>query len=200
MTQIKTVLFDLGNVLVYIDFNVFWRSLGFFQPEEIAPFANGYASWTLQYETGHISTDDYLKRLQAVFNNRFTVAHLEQAFASIILEPVEGMINIVKRVSQARHTALVSNTNEIHYKMSLAKLDVLHILHTHYLSYQLHVMKPGHDFYDAIIKDQDVHPSEILFIDDITENIEAAKAIGMQALKFISPAQLETELKNLSVL
>ncbi len=200
MTQIKIVLFDLGNVLVHIDFNSFWHFLGFFRPEEIAPFANGYKFYTLQYETGHISTDNYLNKLQAVFKNQFTVAQLEQAFASIILEPVEGMTNIVKRLSQTYQTALVSNTNELHYKLSLTKFDVLHILQIHYLSYQLHVMKPGYGFYDAIIKDQGVHPSEILFIDDIVENIDTARVKGMQAIKFVSPAQLETELKNLRVL
>lgn len=200
MKQISTVLFDLGNVIGYIDFSAFWRDLGFLRTEEIAPFRDGYTALTLQYETGYISTNDYLNGLRTVFNNKFTIVQLEQAFSCIIQQPVEGTIDIVKRVSIIHQTALVSNTNEIHYRLSLTKFEGLKILQKHYLSYQLHVMKPARGFYDAIIRDQKIFPSKMLFIDDVTENVKAAKYAGMQAIKFEGTAQLETSLKTLGVL
>ena len=92
-------------------------------------------------------------------------------------------MDIVKRVSRGHRTALVSNTNEIHYKVSLKKFGVLDALRTHYLSYQLRVMKPAHGFYDAIIKDQKIDPSEMLFIDDLLVNVEGAQTAGMQAIR-----------------
>jgi HAD superfamily hydrolase (TIGR01509 family) len=200
MRQISTVLFDLGNVLSYIDFNAFWHDLGFLRVKEIVSFRDGYTALTLQYETGYISTDDYLNGLRIVFKNKFTIAQLEQAFSCIIQQPVEGITNIVKRVSTKHQTALVSNTNEIHYRLSLTKFEGLKIFQKHYLSYQLHVMKPARGFYDAIIKDQGIHPSQLLFIDDIAENVKAAKRAGMQAIRFESTGQLETDLQNLSIL
>jgi haloacid dehalogenase superfamily, subfamily IA, variant 3 with third motif having DD or ED len=200
MKQISTVLFDLGNVLAYIDFSAFWRDLGFLRAEEIAPFRDGYTALTLHYETGYISTDDYLNGLRTVFKNKFTIVQLEQAFSCIIQQPVEGITDIVKRISAAYQTALVSNTNEIHYRLSLTKFEGLKILQKHYLSYQLHVMKPERGFYDAIIKDQGIHPSQLLFIDDIAENVKAAKSAGMQAIRFESTGQLETDLQNLGIL
>jgi glucose-1-phosphatase len=200
VSQIKTILFDLGNVLAYIDFQAFWRELGFFREEEIAVFKEGYDSLTLRYETGHIPTGEYLDGLRIVFDNKFTNKQLELAFASIIQKPVEGISEIVKRLSVAHQTALVSNTNEIHYKLSLEKFDVLKFLHVHYLSYRLQVMKPARGFYDAIIKDQGVSPSRMLFIDDIEENVEAAKKAGMTGLKFAGILELESSLKKLAVL
>ena len=160
MSKIKTVLFDLGNVLAYIDFNAFWHDLGFLHKKEIAPFKDGYTELTLQYETGYISTDDYLNGLRNVFNHKFTTVQLEQAFSCIIQQPINGMMDIVKRVSINHQTALVSNTNEIHYKLSLTKFEELKILQNHYLSYKLHAMKPARGFYDAIIKDQAIHKLE----------------------------------------
>ena len=200
MKQISIVLFDLGNVLAYIDFSAFWRNLGFLRAEEIVSFRDEYTSLTLQYEIGYISTDDYLNRLRTVFNNNFTILQLEQAFSCIIQQPVEGVTDIVKRVSTRHQTALVSNTNEIHYKFSLSKFEGLKILQKHYLSYQLRVMKPAYGFYDAIIKDQGIHPSKVLFIDDIAENVIAAKNAGMQIIQFESTGQLETDLQNLGIL
>jgi putative hydrolase of the HAD superfamily len=200
VNQIQTVLFDLGNVLAYIDFSAFWRDLGFLRAEEIVPFRDGYTALTLQYETGHISTDDYLNGLRTVFNNKFTIVQLEQAFSCIIKQPVEGITDIVKRVSTINQTALVSNTNEIHYRLSLKKFEGLKILQKHYLSYQLRVMKPARGFYDAIIKDQGILPSKMLFIDDIAENVKAAKSAGMQIIQFESTEQLETDLEKLGIL
>jgi putative hydrolase of the HAD superfamily len=200
MKQICTVLFDLGNVIGYIDFSAFWRDLGFLRAEEIGPFRDGYTSLTLQYETGYISTDAYLNGLRTVFNNKFTIIQLEQAFSCIIQQPVEGMTDIVKRISTIHRTALVSNTNEIHYKLSLTKFEGLKIFQKHYLSYQLHMMKPARGFYDAIIKDQGILPSKMLFIDDIAENVKAAKSAGMQVIRFESTGQLEDTLKTLGIL
>jgi glucose-1-phosphatase len=200
VNQIQTVLFDLGNVLAYIDFTAFWHDLGLLRAEEIAPFRDGYTALTLQYETGDISTNHYLNGLRTVFNNKFTNVQLEQAFSCIIQQPVEGITEIVKRVSTRHQTALVSNTNEIHYRLSLTKFEGLKIFQKHYLSYQLHVMKPARGFYDAIIKDQGILPSKMLFIDDIAENVKAAKSAGMQAIQFESTGQLEDTLKTLGIL
>jgi HAD superfamily hydrolase (TIGR01509 family) len=199
MKQISTVLFDLGNVIAYIDFGAFWRDLGF-RPEEIAPFTEGYTLFTQQYETGLLSTEKYLNELRAVFNQQFTTERLAQAFSCIIRNPVEGIADIIQKISQTHQTALVSNTNEIHYSYTQRKVPILTALQKHYLSYQLHVMKPAHGFYDAIIRDQKIFPSKMLFIDDLLENVKAAEYAGMQAIKFEGTAQLETSLKTLGVL
>jgi glucose-1-phosphatase len=200
MNKISAVLFDLGNVLVRIDFDMFWRSLGFSEKESRAPFLSGYKTYTRQYETGLIQTDDYLKGLHAVFDERFTIVQLEQAFTNIILDPIEGMSGIVNRVSRNCQTALVSNTNEIHFRFSLSKFDFLHELHKHYLSYRLKVMKPSKGFYEAIIKDLKMEPSEILFIDDINENVIAARNSGIQAMEFEGPDKLEKKMAAFGIL
>ncbi len=200
MSQIRTILFDLGNVLAYIDFGAFWRKLGFIRTEEIVPFTDGYKSLTKQYETGNISTEEYLKSLSIVFNNRFTPADLEIAFSSIIQNPIDGMSDLVKMLSHTHRTALVSNTNEIHYKAFSKELEAVRILKKHYLSYQLRVMKPDRGFYDAIIGDQGSYPSSMIFIDDLQENVKAARIAGMYAIKFEGIDRLKLMLHEYGVL
>jgi HAD superfamily hydrolase (TIGR01509 family) len=195
MNKITTILFDLGNVLVYIDFGAFWRELGFLRAEEISPFADGYKALTLQYETGNISTKEYLNGLKTGFNNRFAAEEIERAFTAIIQKPVEGICELVKRLSDTYQTAIVSNTNEIHHKI-FGRFEAMKYLKKHYLSYQLHVMKPDRGFYDAIIKDQGIQPSKMIFIDDIAENAKAARFAGMYAVKFEGIDHLEMMLSK----
>jgi HAD superfamily hydrolase (TIGR01509 family) len=194
------VLFDLGNVLAHIDFNAFWCSLGLDESSERAPFFVGYEKLTRQYETGLISTEVFLHDLHALFMKRFTRVQLQRAFESVMTRPVEGMLELVREVSTTRQTALVSNTNELHYVLSYARFESLHVLHRNYLSYQLNVMKPDRGFYNAIIHDLQIHPSNMLFIDDLQANVEGARLTGMQAIRFEGVEKLKSELIQLGVL
>lgn len=193
-------MFDLGNVLVDIDLCSFWSGLGLSLPEEIAYFTDEYSSLTKQYETGLIGTADYLSGLRIAFDNKFTIGRIQRAFSGIIQQPIAGMADIVSRAARTHQTALVSNTNEIHYQLSQTKLEALGILQKHYLSYQLHALKPAAGFYDAIIKDQGIISSQLLFIDDLAENVQAAKVAGMQTIHFKSPEQLKTALQFFHIL
>jgi len=119
---------------------------------------------------------------------------------SIIKEPIEGMAEIVNEVSGGHLTALVSNTNEIHYNLSQNRFKALRVLQKHYLSYELHVMKPDKKFYQAIVNDLGASASSMLFVDDLEENIKAAKDCGMQGVRFHNPEQFYKELLTLGVL
>lgn len=200
MGLIKTVLFDLGGVLVHIDPGAFWRKLGLSLPLDIAPFATGYDFWVRQYEMGSIKTPDFLKELCAVFNDQYTIDQLEQAFAGIIQKPMVGMTELVSHVSSGYQTALVSNTNETHYRVSCRCCESLQFLSKHYLSYQLREMKPDARFYRAIIEDQKVNSAAIVFIDDTSANIEGARSAGMQAIHFQDIERLKVSLRKLNIL
>lgn len=205
LNSIKTVLFDLGNVLVHIDPGQFWKELGLTSEKEINPFKEEYISRLIQYETGDINTDDFLSGLCSLFTANFSIDHLEidrleQAFSGIIREQITGMTDIVQHISSRFQTALVSNTNEIHYNICLTNCKALQFLQKHYLSYQLLAVKPSSQFYEAIIKDQNAIPSELLFIDDSLENVNAAKAAGMKAVHFENVDQLKIALESGGIL
>lgn len=194
--KIETVLFDLGNVLIYIDFDAFWRCLGI-SAQEKEIYKLGYTNLTRRYETGLTSTDEYLSGLHELFEHRFSKDQLRFAFENIMRNPVEGMEEIVIRISEKYKTGMVSNTNDIHYTQIIKKYDnILKNLHKHYLSYKLQVMKPCKKFYELIIKDQNINPSKIFFIDDLETNVEGAKLAGIEAVKFEGVAHLEKVIRT----
>jgi putative hydrolase of the HAD superfamily len=194
----KIVLFDLGNVLAHIDFDAFWRSLGFKEIEVRHPYTVGYKDLTRNYETGLISTEKYLEKLSSLFEQQFSISRLQQAVESIIEEPIEGILELVKKVSSKYQTALVSNTNELHYILCQSRFEAFQLFHKHYLSYQLHVMKPAPGFYRAIIEDLQVEPYKMLFVDDLQINVDGAIAAGMQAVRFKGVENLVKTLSRFS--
>src|SRR5512135_2430916 len=99
MTNVRAVLFDLGNVLVDVDVNMFWRSLGFAGPAEIAPYAAAIRSLAMQYEAGECATIEFVDGLAKILEGRFSPEVLTEAFEAIIREPIAGMESIVERAS-----------------------------------------------------------------------------------------------------
>lgn len=196
MGKIKAVLFDLGNVLVDIDLNMFWRMLEFDSPAAIAPYAQDLKQWAMRYEAGEFPTDHFLLGLQRILGSGYSMPALRKAFQSIICQPIAGMEELVADVSRRYRTALVSNTNEIHHLSSGATVPALEYLSKHYVSYELRVMKPKSGFYEAVLRDLDLPAQEVVFIDDLPENIEGANRAGMHGILFRGVEGLRKDLRN----
>ena len=199
MSAVQAVLFDLGNVLVDVDQGIFPQSLGFQNAEEIMYLAQDLRDWARRYETGQFATDIFLAGLQNILGGSYPIRQLRQAFQSIIRDPIPGMEDLVADVSRLMRTALASNTNEIHHLTSMAVVPALAHLSKHYVSYELKVMKPEPEFYAAILRDLDLPPAQVVFIDDKVENIAGATAAGMSGVLFTTAPELRERLRALGV-
>ncbi|MEE8045685.1 MAG: HAD-IA family hydrolase, partial [Dehalococcoidia bacterium] len=67
------------------------------------------------------------------------------------------------------------------------------------VSYEVDSMKPDLVFYDALLARSGVSAENILFVDDLSVNIEAAETAGMIGHQFTSPSNLETALSDLGI-
>jgi HAD superfamily hydrolase (TIGR01509 family) len=107
------------------------------------------------------------------------------------------MEEVVRTWSEKCPTALVSNTNEIHHLTSTAAVPALGLLPTHYVSYELKALKPDEAFYRAILADLALPAGEVVFIDDLEENVEGARRAGMIGVRFTSVDDLKRDLDQL---
>jgi FMN phosphatase YigB (HAD superfamily) len=196
----RIVLFDLGNVLVRIHIRSFWKTLGLGDPKSVRAHKDEIIPFTRDFESGDRTKDAFLLDLERLFHERYTRDELEAAFNSILLHPIRGMDDLVRRVSSVCLTGLVSNTNELHYDSTLARWNIVQLLPRHYLSFKLHAMKPDAAYYRAVLQDLQCRPEQILFIDDLEKNVKGAIRAGMQGLQFKSVRTLEKELKDLRIL
>ena len=63
------------------------------------------------------------------------------------------------------------------------------------LSCEIGVDKPDPKAYQILLDTLQVSPENCIFIDDKSVNIEAAKALGIDAILFLSPQQVADELR-----
>jgi putative hydrolase of the HAD superfamily len=58
-------------------------------------------------------------------------------------------------------------------------------------------IKPNPFIYEEMLKKLNLKPNEVVFIDDLKENVEGAKKVGIQAIQFTNTSNLRKELLNL---
>lgn len=62
------------------------------------------------------------------------------------------------------------------------------------LSYEIGIEKPDPRAYALLLSKLDLHPEEVVFIDDRPENVKAALELGIDAIEFKSAGQIRQEL------
>ncbi len=197
--MISVALFDLGNVLVRFQPERFWPALGVDDPDVRQRLGPGIIALGKKYESGAVSTSEFMQAM-AHHLNEYASDGLEQAFASVLPEPVPGMEELVRDVSMRCETGLVSNTSPWHFQHCLRIGPALKHIQRFYLSYDLKALKPTPQFYAEVIRREGRTAEQLVFIDDVEENVGGAMAAGMTGIHFKDADQLRRELKERGVL
>src|SRR5450759_3315552 len=200
MTTLSVIVFDLGRVLIDLDFDAFPRLLGFGR-SHASPFVkSSIERLAIQYETGKITTEQFFNSLGEILHDKFRREELLNAWNAIIGEENSVIAPIVDAVQLRYKTAILSNTSPTHFHKALDTSPILRKFSKLYLSYEIGAMKPDLAVYRHVIENLNVDPSTILFIDDISENIIAAQQCGMVGVLFTDPLRLRGELESRSIL
>jgi putative hydrolase of the HAD superfamily len=200
-------------VLVHIEPAAFLRSLALDTPNSRAFYQPHVVNLARRYERGDDSTDVFFANLHRLFNDsdktyrhphgskrNFTEGDFRRAMLSIIGAPVEGMEQIVRRVSASVPVGLLSNTNPVHIEYCLRTFHVLQLIPSHFFSYQLNAFKPEPEIFEHVLKQILFPPEEILYIDDLIENVDAAERAGMIGHQFVGVDNIRQVLAELQLI
>lgn len=76
-------------------------------------------------------------------------------------------------------------------KKAMEALGALQWFDAAIASCEIGAIKPAHQMYEAILAALGVAPGEAVFVDDLPMNLEAARALGMRAVRMARPFYLE---------
>ena len=192
----RAVIFDLGKVLVHFDFKRGYRALeGLcpFRAEEI-PHRIGTTDLVERFETGLVEPEDFVARLSALLNMRGDYQQFCAIWSCIFTEPLIPE-SLLAGLAARYRLVLLSNTNAIHFESIRRQYaPLLRHFHRLVLSYEVKAMKPAPAIFRAAIEAAGCPAEECFYTDDIPAYVNAARAMGIDAVVFESAAQTEQAL------
>jgi putative hydrolase of the HAD superfamily len=192
----KTVIFDLGKVLVHFDFAPGYRSLAELCPYSASQIPQRIAPTGLveRFETGRVEPRAFFEELRKTLGLRVDYEGFCGVWNGIFTEPLLPE-SLLEGLAARYRLLLLSNTNVLHFEMLRKRYDCL-LRHFHglILSYEVHAMKPNPAIYRAAIESAGCLPGECFYTDDIPAFVEGGRAMGLDAVQFENLAQLRREL------
>ena len=200
--MIKTIIFDIGNVLVDFNFQICFRA---FSPDEetyqkIVKATIKNPIWA-EFDRGVLSDEEILAGFVA--NDPSIEGILREMFNSLegIIKKREYSIPWIKALQKNGYQVLVlSNFPKKVYELFQEELDFLDVVDGGILSYQDQVIKPDEAIYQLLLERYRLLPEECVFLDDLKANLVTADRLGMHTILFTVKEEAEKELHKLNVL
>lgn len=189
MGQIKTIIFDLGGVIITLD-----------QPQAIRRFQeiglkdadqrlDAYTQGGIfgDLERGAIDAETFRVELSKLVGRDITYDECRYAWLGYCHELPKRNLEALRRLrKEGYRLVLLSNTNP--YMMSWVLSPDFdgegHSLEDYmdacYCSYKLGTMKPDTEFFHKVLLAEQTAPSEMLFLDDGPRNVAVASQMGIR--------------------
>lgn len=200
--NIKTIIFDYGNVLLEWDPRLVYRQ--YFNDEEaMERFLNeiNFMQWNALQDKGR----SFAEGVAALSNEFPQHAHLIRAYHEHWIDSIGdaywGTVEIMKDLKREGYRLYgLSNWSTETFPHVLAKYDFFHLFEDMVVSGAVGFVKPEPEIYHLMLGKTGVPAYECLFIDDSLSNIRQAHTMGFKTIHFTSPEQLRQELIEMELL
>ena len=187
--QIKNIVFDLGGVLVDLDFKAAINGLqqaGFANvKEQLMAFDQG--GIFQKFELGEMTADEFRTAIRENSTVTLTDEEIDALWNAMLLEIPREKLELILDLRGKYMVYLLSNTNSIHWDyvcknaFNYRGFRVNDYFEETFLSYEMHLAKPDKAIFEKVLHDANLLPEETLFIDDSEANCKAAEEVGIHA-------------------
>lgn len=194
---VKTIIFDLGNVLLKFDVRIIARKLAEkFSLDEDRLFDLFFDSpLTGIHDDGKISEREFHRRVMEMFNINMAFEEFREIWVDIFTENTD-VAELVQFLSKEYKVFLMTNINKMHFDYIKGKFAIIKEFDKVFTSYEVGERKPHPKIFNAAISYADAKPDEIVFIDDRKELIEGAEKLGIRGIVFKDIQQLKEDLSK----
>lgn len=193
--NVSVLIFDFGNVIIDIDMSETFSKLGNLMDYDIHTLLEDEENIFIRYEMGMISTEAFLNELIRLSRKPTQANEIVSIWNAILLGIPGERIKVLQELRKQYEIYILSNTNDLHiqwvhrYLKREFQLEQFEnsVLHHAFYSHELKTRKPRNEIYEKVHMEIGVPKENILFLDDLKENVEAAQRFGWNA--FQHPAQ-----------
>ena len=198
----EAVVFDLGKVL--LDWNPRYYYRQFFSTEgamdaflaEVLPPA-----WVAEMDAGKPARVAIAERQRLFPEHARLIAGWTEGWHSMLRGAIPESVEILAAL-RARRTRLYALTNfsTETFPVARERFDFLSWFEDAVVSGEHGVVKPDRRIFEIAIRRFRIDPPRSVFVDDLAENVAAARARGFHALHFTGAARLRADLEALELL
>lgn len=200
MPGIKNIIFDLGGVLINLDYNKTTTAFTELGVENFNKLFSQFHSNELftKLETGKIPEKEFYTAIRNSIPMPVTDEQIAHAWNAMLLDFRTESLVYLEELSSRYKLFLLSNTNSIHFRCfqqiftkdtGKPLLDVY--FNKAWYSHLVGLRKPGKEIYEFVLQDAGIIAGETFFIDDSINNIEAAHEMGIRTHLLLAEERIE---------
>lgn len=195
-----TVVFDLGGVLLGVDF---MRACGRLEAAGGAPAAVIRETITsgehkLDFDTGRLSPEQFAARFCAAVGVHLPYAAFADIWCDIFSEQRE-VTAMLEAIGKRAELMLLSNTDRLHFDYARKHYRFLEKFGKLVLSYEIGHAKPARQIFERALG-LCAPGTRMIYFDDVPEYVAAARACGLPAQRFVNAATLKRDLEQFGAL
>ena len=189
--MLKAIVFDFGNVLYNLDLELFDQNLNTLLDEDVS---GGYPPFlveaVLAYHAGKIDSETFIWKIQHYKATKLDPRSIINTWNSMLDQFPAHRWQFLEELKKKYSLYILSNINEMHLDTVYKHISKVHgkvDFETKYFdgvfySHLVHAIKPNKEIYSIVENTTGLKGHELLFIDDKSENIDAAKKLGWNAI------------------
>jgi glucose-1-phosphatase len=202
LTGIKNLIFDLGGIIINIDFQLTFEAFAKASGKDVLSTIKKFEEEKIfaRFEKGDYSERELRFLINKELNTSLSDDVIDRAWNALLMDIPMPRIEMLKELAEDHRLYLLSNTNSIHISVinkilhqtcGIEKLDLL--FDRVYYSYEIKMAKPDVQIYEFVLRDNDLKAGETLFIDDNADNIRGAAKAGIKTLHIKYPEEFVTD-------
>jgi len=191
LQNIKHIIFDLGGVLLNLDYNATEKAftdLGITNFKELFSQLRQNSLFD-DLETGRIQRSQFVSAIQNISGVVLEEQQIINAWNAMLLDFPVRRLQLLQQLRLHYDLFLLSNTNEVHEEafneilmQAFGIPNIGTFFDKVYYSHRVGMRKPDKEIFQHILDENGIKPEETLFIDDSPQHIATAQSLGIQTI------------------
>jgi len=199
--MIKSIVSDLGNVLIFFDNSIFFKKIAEFSPfsaDEVIHEGVAHLELSRSFDMGKVTPDEFYSSA-----TRILKAEIDKTSFFSIYNDIFSLnrpnVDLLRSFQSEYKLVLCSNTDVERFGFVKKRFPEVLFFDKYVVSYEVGFMKPHPRMYEVSLEEAGTRPEESVFIDDREENTIAAEKLGLQTVLLNPDTNLRHELQQIGI-
>jgi putative hydrolase of the HAD superfamily len=201
MSEINTILFDIGGVILSDGWGRASRKQACAKfGLSVEEFQARHDKVADSFEMGKIDLDGYLKETVFYENRTFSKDEFKD-FMFAQTRPNETTLDVLNELATTKRYLMCTINNEslALNEFRINKFNLEDYFTAFFSSSFMGIKKPGPEIYQRVLKIIQRRPEQCVFIDDREENLVSPRELGIHCIEYLDHKQLVSDLEKLGV-